>query len=93
MKLLRDERFLSVVLGIGIVLFVTGLLGGCATRNLEQSQVLTTTRICILSLCENNERTDRIGDPSSGGGDVIEEVDEANSSDQGESADLDLPPI
>ena len=77
-----------------LLLVSLALLSGCATRgNLEQSQVLTTTRICILSLCENNERTDRIGDPSSGGGNVIEEVEEANSSEQDESADLDLPTI
>ena len=76
-----------------LLLVSLALLGGCATRDLEQSQVLTTTRICILSLCENNERTDRIGDPSSGGGDVIEKVKEANSSEQGESADVDLPTI
>ena len=76
-----------------LLLVSLGLLSGCVTRDLEQSQVLTTTRICILSLCENNERTDRIGDPSSGGGDVIEEVEEANSSEQDESADLDLPTI
>ena len=76
-----------------LLLVSLALLSGCVTRDLEQSQVLTTTRICILSLCENNERTDRIGDPSSGGGDVIEEVEEANSSEQDESADLDLPTI
>jgi hypothetical protein len=92
MKMLSDERFLSIAIAVVAVIYVLTMTG-CATRNLEGSQILTTTRICVLSLCENNERTDRIGDPSSGGGDVIEEVDEANSSDQGESADLDLPPI
>ena len=76
-----------------LLLVSLALLSGCVTRDLEQSQVLTTTRICILSLCENNERTDRIGDPSSGGGNVIEEVEEANSSAQEESADLDLPTL
>ena len=74
-----------------LLLVSLALLSGCVTRDLEQSQVLTTTRICILALCEHNERTDRIGDPSSGGGDVIEEVEEANSSVHGESADFDLP--
>jgi len=69
------------------------VIGGCVTRDLEQSQILQTTRVCVLSLCETSERVDRVGDPQATDSTVNEAVDEANTNQQDEDADVKLPPI
>ena len=66
------------------------LLTGCQMTTPDKTQVVTSTTVCIFAMCESQDQTDRIGDPSSGG-DVNEVVDETNTNSQSESADLSVP--
>ena len=85
----KRSRVLMIVAAILIASLL--VLTGCVTRELDQSQLLTTTRVCILSWCQVSERTDRVGDPSSGGGDVYEDVNEDNKNDQDGDLSLEAP--
>lgn len=67
------------------------LLSSCTSiKDSQSSQAVSHSILCIFAVCETADRTDRIGDPSNKNGTVNESVDEANSSEQDATTDLEL---
>ena len=77
----------------GVVGCVAGLLSGCGTTGEDRStETVVVVRVCVLALCEDASRLDRIGSPKALDSEINEDVEEEVNTDQGEDGQLAVDP-
>ena len=76
---------------ISAVLIASALYGCTVYYNPGTVHNATQSSICVVGMCESADEIDRIGDPSAGGN-VQEQVDEANQIGQGQEGSLEVTP-
>lgn len=76
-----------------LVIVVAWLLEACTWQSKsDESQAIHVTSVCVLSLCEESKKIERIGDPQAEGSDIVIQDSETDNAQvtQGEDADADV---
>lgn len=81
-----------------VIVGSVGSLAGCTFQHKSgESQVVHTSTICVLSLCEGTDKIERIGDPEADGDNVAVQDSETDNAkikqDEEGSLDLDTGPL
>ena len=70
----------------------TATLAGCVTNSEEpEMDVVTSIRLCVLSLCEDQSRIERVGNPDAEKSTITEDVAEQMGAEQDEDGTLEVP--